>query len=185
MKPILILYASTDGHTLEIAQRIQAELESHGNQTICYKVDDYLQDSLKHYDTFVIGASIRYGKHSKSMHQFVKKNASYLNKQKTFFFSVNAVARKPHKRHLDTNPYVAKFLNQCMLEPTGLAIFGGKIDYKKYGFFDKLMIRIIMRLTHGPTDLNACVDFTNWNDVSIFTSKINQLQQDTLHKKAS
>ena len=56
--------------------------------------------------------------------------------------------------------------------PNEIGVFAGKIDYPKYNFLDKHMIRLIMWITKGPTDLEKTYEFTNWNDVVEFTRKI-------------
>lgn len=44
-----------------------------------------------------------------------------------------------------------------------LAVFAGRIDYQKYRFRDRQMIRLIMWMTKGPTDPKTNIEFTNWN----------------------
>ena len=39
------------------------------------------------------------------------------------------------------------------------------------------MIRFIMWMTKGPTDLNANVDFTNWNEVEAFGQALCKLER--------
>ena len=33
---------------------------------------------------------------------------------------------------------------------------------------DRFMIRLIMKMTHGPTDTTAVIDYTNWDDVRAY-----------------
>ena len=56
--------------------------------------------------------------------------------------------------------------------PARLAVFAGKIDYQRYGYADRQVIRLIMWLTKGPTDPQACVDFTDWARVDAFAGEI-------------
>jgi menaquinone-dependent protoporphyrinogen oxidase len=49
--------------------------------------------------------------------------------------------------------------------PKELAVFAGKLDYPSYGFLDRLMIRLIMWMTKGPTDPEAVIEFTDWPQV--------------------
>jgi len=56
-----------------------------------------------------------------------------------------------------------------------LAVFAGKIDYPRYGFVDKHMIRFIMWMTKGPTDLTATIEFTDWNKVDEFGELISRM----------
>jgi len=93
------------------------------------------------------------------------------------FFSVNVVARKPNKNTPDTNPYMRKFLSQIAWKPDALAVFAGKIDYSKYRFFDRQMIRFIMYLTHGPTALDTVTDFTDWGNVDRLANNICKMQK--------
>jgi len=91
-----------------------------------------------------------------------------LERKRSAFFSVNIVARKPNKSTPETNPYVKKFLRQIGWRPTTLATFAGKLDYPRYSFWDRQVIRFIMLLTKGPTDPNAVVEFTDWQQVEVF-----------------
>ena len=84
------------------------------------------------------------------LYKFIRKNQGCLDKKNNAFFSVNVVARKPNKNTPETNPYLIKFMKQSVWQPKKLGVFAGKIDYPKYKFFDKYMIRLIMWITNGP-----------------------------------
>ena len=88
------------------------------------------------------------------------------------FFSVNVVARKPEKNTPETNPYVKKFLLKTSWKPRSLEVFAGKIDYPKYNFVDKHMIRFIMWMTKGPTNTNNTYEFTDWVMIDSFAKKV-------------
>ena len=88
------------------------------------------------------------------------------------FFSVNVVARKPGKNTPATNPYLKKFLLQIPWKPRNLAVFAGQINYPVYGPLDRLVIRLIMWMTNGPTDPKSVVEFTNWEQVRAFGRRL-------------
>ena len=152
MAKILILYASTDGHTKKICNRLQKVIEQLGHQVTLVSVNEENQIDVQAFDKIVIGASIRYGKHSPKITDFINRNKLLLESKPNAFFSVNIVARKPEKNQPDTNPYMRKFLKQITWRPRELAVFAGKLEYPKYSFFDRLMIRLIMFITKEPTD---------------------------------
>ena len=54
-------------------------------------------------------------------------------------------------------------------------VFAGKLDYPRYGFLDRQMIRFIMLMTRGPTDPTAIVEFTDWQRVEAFAQRIHAL----------
>lgn len=172
MAHMLFAYSTVDGHTLEICQFLQQMVERAGHEASLHEISASTLPTLSDYDGVVIGASIRYGKHRPEVSRLIEQNVTFLESRPSAFFSVNAVARKPEKRDPDTNPYVRKFLAQISWQPDPIAIFGGKIDYPKYGFWDKTMIRFIMWMTNGPTDPNVTVDFTDWDRVKRFGEHI-------------
>jgi menaquinone-dependent protoporphyrinogen oxidase len=168
MAKILIVYSTTDGHTLKIGHFLQQVLEQKEHQVELVSIDDAAHIDLLLFDKIVIGASIRYGKHSPQIYQFIKKHQSLLESKANAFFSVNLVARKPGKNLPDTNPYVKKFLKQIPWHPREVAVFAGKIDYPAYRALDRQIIRAIMWITHGPTDPETVVEFTDWEQVKAF-----------------
>ncbi len=168
MANILIIYSTTDGHTVVISNRIKQVLEPYGHQVTIVSVNDAAEVNLLSFDKIVIGASIRYGKHSPKIVQFISNNEQILDSKPNAFFSVNVVARKPEKSQPATNPYLQKFLRRISWQPKELAVFAGKIDYPRYNPFDRFMIRLIMWITKGPTDPTTVIEFTNWQQVEDF-----------------
>ena len=96
MKKSLIIYSTTDVHTKKICEHIIDQLEGL-QETVLMTISDTSQEELTKYDNIIVGASIRYGKHKKEVHEFIKKNFDAINSKKNYFFSVNAVARKDNK----------------------------------------------------------------------------------------
>jgi menaquinone-dependent protoporphyrinogen oxidase len=172
MQNNLILYSTTDGHTVEICRRMQQVIEQHGNQVTLASIADNTIPDLEAFDQIVIGASIRYGRHNPLVSAFIKRHQTILDRKPNAFFSVNVVARKPEKNHPETNPYMRKFLKKISWKPQRLAVFAGKLDYPKLGFFDRAAIRFIMWITKGPTDPTRVVEFTDWERVDEFARSL-------------
>ncbi len=172
MPAILILYSTVDGHTLTICRTIKERVERSGHAVTLASIEDAGTVAPKDFDKVVIGASIRYGKHRPSVFRFIDANLPLLDSKPNAFFSVNIVARKPEKNGPDTNPYLRKFLRKTSWKPKLLGVFAGRLDYPRYRTLDRMMIRLIMRLTDGPTDPSAVVDFTDWQQVDRFAQSI-------------
>tara|TARA_B100000900_G_scaffold310276_1_gene269033 strand:+ start:437 stop:949 length:513 start_codon:yes stop_codon:yes gene_type:complete len=168
MKKILLTYSTVDGHTKTICEKILSYSKT--SQVDILPIDTSI--NIKDYDTVVIGASIRYGKHREEIFDFIKENEELLNSKDNAFFSVNVVARKENKNKPETNPYLIKFLNKISWQPKILDVFAGKIDYPKYKFLDKYAIKFIMWITKGPTDTSKVYEFTDWNRVKSFAEKL-------------
>lgn len=175
MAKILLLYSTTDGHTIQICDRIKGVLEGEGNTVEIrdLKVEPDLQQGT--FEKVVIGASIRYGKHQPLVNDFIKRNQAVLEAHPNAFFSVNVVARKPEKNTPDTNPYLQKFLKKIDWQPQHLDVFAGRIDYPSLGFFDRNMIRFILWMGKGPTDPTGTFEFTDWDRVEEFGLAVSRL----------
>jgi len=168
MKKKLILYSTTDGQTLKICERIKKMVSS---EIDIVSLDNIKSIKLDFYDLIILGASIRYGKHKLEVSNFVLNNKEFLESKKTAFFSVNAVARKDNKNTPESNPYILKFLKQTNWKPDYVEVFAGKINYPKYNLIDKYIIRFIMWITKGPTNIKNVYEFTDWAKVDNFASK--------------
>jgi len=164
----IFIYSSTDGQSQKICEFLKNKFDD--AHTI--SIDKINIKYLKDFDHLIIGASVRYGDHNKKVYEFINKNKLFLKSKKTAFFSVNATARKAKKDSVSTNPYIIKFIKKTQWSPDKIAVFAGKIDYSKYSFIDKYIIKLIMWITNGPTDTSKCYEFTDWEKVKIFSREI-------------
>jgi menaquinone-dependent protoporphyrinogen oxidase len=172
MATILIVYSTVDGHTFNICRRLQQAIEQQAHQVTLVSASNAPDRDVDLFDKIVIGASIRYGKHRPQVYEFIKRNQKVLESRPSAFFSVNVVARKPGKNRPDTNPYIRQFQRRTSWHPKELAVFAGRIDYQKYRFWDRYLIRLIMWMTDGPTDPQTATEFTNWSDVDVFAQRV-------------
>lgn len=169
-----LIYSSVDGQTLKICHVLKDVLAQNGQRVELFSIDDFNED-VSNYERIIIGASIRYGVHNKSIIDFINSHKQQLDSIRTAFFSVNLVARKPEKSAPGTNPYVVKFFKSIDWDPDMVEVFAGKLDYRKYPFFDRIMIQFIMWMTKGPTNADAQIEYTDWEKVKAFGKKLSAL----------
>ena len=172
MSGSLIIYSSTDGHTKIICKQIINFLDD-GDIAKLISLDEATKLDLSEFNRIIIGASIRYGKHSKKLYKFIESNKNILDQKQSIFFSVNVVARKLEKNTPDANPYIKKFLKISKWKPKKIGVFAGKVDYPNYNFFDKYIIKLIMFITSGPIDTSQSYEFTDWSKVEDFAKELN------------
>ena len=171
MSVSLIIYSSTDGHTKTICERM-INFSNDKNSVKILSLNEATKIDLSEFNKIIIGASIRYGKHSKKLYNFIDNNKIILDQKESSFFSVNVVARKSEKNSPETNPYIKKFLKISKWTPKKVGVFAGKVDYPNYGFFDKYIIKLIMFITKGPTDTSQSFEFTDWSKVDDFAKEL-------------
>lgn len=173
---LLLIYSTTDGHTLEICERLRQRIEEQGQRVRLCPVKEALDLDLGAFDKIVIGASIRYGRHGKEVHEFIARHQQALERLPNAFFTVNLVARKPNKNRPETNPYLLKFLRRIRWRPQHLEVFAGKLDYPRYRPLDRQVIRLIMWLTQGPTAPATVIDYTDWRQVDGFARLVAEMK---------
>jgi menaquinone-dependent protoporphyrinogen oxidase len=176
MSAILILYSTVDGHTRTICRRIARTIEAAGHTVSLESIEDAGSVDLAACDKIVIGASIRYGMHRRSVFEFIEAHLPVLENRPNAFFTVNIVARKPGKNRPETNPYLRKFLRRTRWKPRLLEVFAGRLDYPSYRPLDRLAVRFILWLTKGPTDPKAVIEFTDWARVEAFARQVAEMQ---------
>ncbi|MDK9584625.1 menaquinone-dependent protoporphyrinogen IX dehydrogenase [Lelliottia wanjuensis] len=171
----LILFSTRDGQTREIASYLASELKEQGIYADVVNLNRTEEIHWADYDRVVIGASIRYGHFHPALDRFVKKHLDTLQSLPGAFYSVNLVARKPEKRTPQTNSYTRKFLLNSPWQPELCAVFAGALRYPRYSWYDRFMIRLIMKMTGGETDTRKEVVYTDWPQVASFAREIAQL----------
>ena len=170
----LIIYSTTDGQTKKICETLKNNSTNKNSYEII-SLNEAFYKEIEKYEKIIIGASIRYGRHNPKVYKFIQNNKNILDRKKSAFFSVNVVARKPEKNTPDTNPYIRKFLKKSNWHPKKLGVFAGKIDYPKLGFINKNVIRFIMFITSGPTNINNTYEFTDWQRVKKFIREFDEI----------
>ncbi len=170
----LILFSSKDGQTKAIASYIANVLKG---KIECDVVNLATAENIEpaHYSRILIGASVRYGHFQPEVYTFIKQHLGELQRLPNAFFSVNLTARKPEKRMPQTNPYTRKFLLRSPWQPALCGVFAGALRYPRYGWLDRVMIQLIMRMTGGETDSSKEFEYTDWQQVEHFAHEFAQL----------
>jgi menaquinone-dependent protoporphyrinogen oxidase len=171
---ILVGYATRDGQSRRIADRISARLES-GPAPRCLSTDPPSPAEIGGASLLVVVAAVRYGKHLPEADRFLAAYAKLAGAPPLALASVNLTARKPGKMSAEGNAYLRKLIARHRLKPALATAFAGRLDYARYRWSDRHLIRLIMWLTGGPTDLRTSAEFTDWQKVDDFADRIARL----------
>ncbi|WP_318445671.1 menaquinone-dependent protoporphyrinogen IX dehydrogenase [Photobacterium leiognathi] len=173
MEKVLFLFSSCEGQTKKILNYIEQEL---GEQYRCeyMNIHDEPNVDFSAYDRVLVGASIRYGHFNKKLYAFINKYQAQLSQDNVAFFCVNLTARKEGKDTPEGSAYIKKFLIKSPWQPALIGVFAGALRYPRYNFFDRTMIKLIMKITGGETDTTKEVEYTDWQKVSEFTQVFKQ-----------
>lgn len=170
MTSILVLYRSRGGHTARIARRLcDAIVEAGGSAEMMDMIEAIHEGvDLERPDILAIGAPVYYGGYDDEVFEFVRTHREKLESKPHSFFNVSVTARTPEKATVEGNRYMQKFLELSPWQPRDLKVLAGKVDYPSWGPLDTIAIQMIMKFTGGPTDRNAVIDYTDWDDVAAY-----------------
>ena len=170
MPRVLILYATTEGQTARIAERIAQRLRDKGHVAETHRVDTIPAGlDTATYDGVIFGASIHYGHHPANFRALVRHQRAVLTGRPSAFFSVSLSAGGPGAKPEAARRYLETFLHQVNWQPPLTTTFAGALQYSKYGMFKKLLMRMIVGIAGGDTDPARDYEYTDWDAVIRFT----------------
>lgn len=172
---ILILYSTTDGHTVAICNHLSALLRSQGLEVGVDKLGSVPDLSP---GAVIIGASVRYGHHRPEVAAFMRQQRSWLAERPCALFSVNLTARKPGRGDAAGNPYLRRLLREIGWQPALSAAFAGKLDLVRARWLDRQMIRLIMAMSGTRTARDTVRVYTDWSAVDDYARAFARLLQD-------
>lgn len=162
-----LYYATHDGQARRVAERIASRLAERG---ISVSPQDLATtfptaEKLAQARLAAIVSAVRYGRHLPEGRRFLSLYRSLGAAPPLAFISICLAARKPGRDTAAGNPYLRKALAQNRLTPALALAIAGRLDYPRYGWLDRQMIRLIMTLTRGPTDPTTTIEYTAWDVV--------------------
>lgn len=131
----LILYATKHGATKDIAAKLAKRL----NGATTVDLASGTAPAPAGYDCVIIGSSVYAGMLRKEAKEYVKQHADALQKVQLGMF-VSGMAPDGIQRFLDSN-----YPKEVVAHAKSKAMLGGTFDPKKSGFFEKLIMRIILK----------------------------------------
>jgi len=169
MPRILLLYASTEGQTASIAERIARTLRQRGHSVDALPADSVhgkIEPSA--YDGVVVGASIHYGHHPAYLRALIRRHRDALAARPSAFFSVSLSAGGPRPKPAAAQRYLDKFLRQTGWQPQLTASIAGAVKYSLYGPIKRRVMIVFVGLGGGETDTSRDYEYTDWDAVERF-----------------
>ena len=172
-----LFYATRDGQSRRIAERISNRLAELGIPTLPRNLQGtaLTPSGLTGARLVVVVAAVRYGQPLPEAEQFLASYGTLREPPPLVLLSVNLTARKPGKDTAEGNVYLRKSIARHRLAPAFALAIAGRLDYSRYRWLDRQLIRFIMMLTGGPTDPKTCVDYTPWDVVDDVALRIAEI----------
>ena len=182
MKPILVLYATREGHTRKIAERVAGSLEARGMPAKLVDVGGIEPAfALDEYRAVFLAASVHGGTHESEMVSFVKGHRHKLDALPTAFVSVSlteAGAEDPQRPRAQreeashaVETMLEAFYEQTGWHPLRVKPVAGALLYSHYGPVKRFIMKLIVKAQGGSTDTSRDHEYTDWSALERFVSE--------------
>jgi menaquinone-dependent protoporphyrinogen oxidase len=172
MPDLLLVYASTHGHTVKVASHLAEALRRKGVAVHAHDAASAPDVAPSGYDAVIVGGSVHGGSHQRSIADWVERHRTRLTAIPTAFFSVSLTAAEDSEEsRRATREYIDDFLDDTGLTPRRTASFAGALQYREYDFMTRLIMRVLMRRGDHPTDIAQDYEYTDWDAVDRFADE--------------
>jgi menaquinone-dependent protoporphyrinogen oxidase len=179
MKPLLVVYATREGHTRRIAEHVAATMRARNDVVDVVDAASVAAGfDVSRYGGVVLAASLHGGKHEREMVDFVKANHAALDRVTTAFLSVSlteagvedrtAPFERRAKAAEEVKAAVEAFCHETGLHPSRIWPVAGALLYREYGVLKRLVLQMIVRRGGGDTDTSRDYDYTDWEALDRF-----------------
>ncbi len=170
---ILIVYASHYGQTAKIAQYMADRLRATGASVSLSSVNDIPRlIPPATYDGVIVGASINYGRHQRSIRRFARTNRDELQRIPSAFYSVSGAECSPEEaQRAEARRYIANFLRETGWQPAMTESIAGAMPYTRYSPMMRWIIKRIPQKEGGPADTTRDYEYTDWDQVARFVDR--------------
>lgn len=170
---VAILFATREGHTRHIAERLADMLRTRGLVAETIDVAHLPATlALSAFDSIVLAASVHAGKHEREMIAFVKKERDVLEQKPTALLSVSlseagaemaeATPEQRKQAQRDVRMMIDQFFVDTAFHPTHVYPVAGALLYTKYNPLVRLVMKRIAKASGGSTDTHHDHEYTDW-----------------------
>jgi menaquinone-dependent protoporphyrinogen oxidase len=177
MQPILVAYATTEGHTRKVAEFIAERLRIRGHRVDLVDTGGAAAGEVTAaYQAAFVGGSVHNHRHQSALMHFVKANREWLAALPVAWFSVSLAAAGPDMdARVEAQRLADEFIDESGLKPALTHCIAGALKYTQYDYFKRLVMRMIARQTGRSTDTSHDTEYTDWDDVERFVDEFLRL----------
>ncbi len=163
-KKVLVIHGSRFGQSTKIARSMAETLEAAGIPTELTELTRKTTIDPERYGALLLVTSVRYGYFDRNAYRLIEKYRAWIDSVPAMAVTICLTARSPEKRSPETNSYARKFIEKSGWKGD-IEVVAGALEYPRYKIWDRLAIQLIMKMTDGPTDPTAQIEYTDWDQV--------------------
>jgi len=178
-----IFFATREGQTRKIAERVAADIRAHGIDADVVDVRT-LRSPIRWADYTIacVAASVHGGHHEREMIAFARQHRDELVRRRAAFLSVTlseAGAEDPEapldrrqRAAADAQRMIDVFIAETGWRPARSLPVAGALAYSRYNFFIRFVMKRIARSYGAPTDTSRDYEFTNWAAIDAMAEQL-------------
>ena len=178
-----IFFATREGQTRKIAERVAADVRAHGVDADVISVKA-LRSPIRWSDYTIacLAASVHGGRHEREMIAFARQHRDELVRRRGVFLSVtlseagaedpNAPLDRRQRAAADAQRMIDVFIAETGWRPARSMPVAGALTYSRYNFFIRFVMKRIARSQGAPTDTSRDYEFTNWAAVDAMAEQL-------------
>jgi menaquinone-dependent protoporphyrinogen oxidase len=168
---VLVLYASTHGHTARIAERVGATLREQHVDARVTRVDPTSAVDPAEVDGIIVGASIHRGHHQQEILDWISAHRTTLGAMPSAFFSVSLTAAEDSdEARATTAELIDEVVESTGWTPVTTAAFAGALQFEEYNLPTRVLMRLIAHRQDPHVDVHVDTDYTDWAVVDRFAA---------------
>lgn len=168
---VLVVYATHEGHSAEIAHRIGEVIRR--SIALVDVTPAAVAPPPTDYAVVVVGGSIHLGHHDRRLVHYLQEFKAELQGKPSALFQVSMTSATPDERHTSqAQALVDELERDTGLEPSMVGLFAGAILYTRYGWVKRHVMQAIARREDRETDASRDYDYTDWDAVTEFAEHV-------------
>lgn len=170
---VLIVCASRHGHTRKVAQHVANILAAQGLEPRRVAVDAAAGVDARDFDAVVVCGSIHMGRYDDRLVAWTHRHHTLLGQGPSALLSVSmASATDTPEARATAREYIDRFVEDTEWTPARCLAVAGALQYRKYGFLTRQMVRQIARQKGLSVDTGRDVEYTDWGELEEFARGI-------------
>jgi menaquinone-dependent protoporphyrinogen oxidase len=168
MCEVPVFYATREGQTRRIAERLADQIRRHGLDSRAVPI---ISEEASHTDWTrvrgaALGASLHLQRHQPEAVAFARVHHQALSAIPTLFFSVSLAAASTRSTEVDAARRIAQqFAVDTGWRPSDVASVAGRLAYTQYNWLVRFFMRRIAVKEGGSADTTRDHEYTNWAQV--------------------
>jgi menaquinone-dependent protoporphyrinogen oxidase len=168
MCEVPVFYATTEGQTRRIAERLADQIHRHGldSRAVAIASEEAAQIDWSRVRGVAIGASLHLQRHQREAVRFARAHHEALSAIPALFVSVSLAAASTRAGEVAAARRLAEqFAADTGWTPARIATVAGRLAYTRYNWLVRFFMRRIAVKEGGSADTSRDHEYTDWEQV--------------------